>query len=72
MTSHHVSVNIDTLLNKSDNKLQEMFGGFGPDIRSELESRKANGERLIGSLDCVGFCPVNGCPGHQDSEVNHG
>ncbi|KEQ31231.1 hypothetical protein N180_03000 [Pedobacter antarcticus 4BY] len=71
-TTHHVSISIEGLLNKSDSLLQDLFGSFGPDIRTELEDRKEKGELLIGAVGCIGFCPINGCPGHEESEADHG
>ena len=72
VNSFHISTTINGMLNKSDDTLQAIFGGYGSDIRYELEQRKANGELLIGSTGCDGFCPVNGCPGHEVKEVKNG
>jgi len=70
--THHPTTKIENLLAWTDNELQEVFGGFGPDIRSELENRKERGEILIGSVDCEGFDVVTGCPGHEVKEVQNG
>lgn len=72
MARHHIHMRIDRALSMTDTELQSLFGGFGPDIRHELEERKENGELLIGSSDCDGFCPINGCPGHEEKEVANG
>lgn len=72
MTTHHLQTKIQTLLDWSDNELQEVFGGFGPDIRKELQDRKDSGEILIGSVDCIEFDPITGCPGHEVQEVTNG
>ena len=71
MNKHHVTASIEGALLLSDEELQSMFGGFGPDIRHELEDRKQNGELLIGSVDCEGFDPIKGCPGHEVKEVTN-
>jgi len=65
MSKHCVHMSIEGLLSWTDSELQQMFGGFGPDIRKELEERSLNGEKLIGSQGCEGFDPVSGCPGHN-------
>ena len=70
MKTHHVSTNIERLLQFSDDQLESMFDSPGAEVRSELEERKANGEIKIGSEGCEGFDPVNGCPGHE-VEVFH-
>ena len=70
--THHLQTKIETLLSWTDAELQEVFGGFGPDIRKELEEKKEKGEVLIGSVNCEGFDPVTGCPGHADKEVQNG
>jgi hypothetical protein len=69
--THHLQTKIETLLAWTDSELQEVFGGFGPDIRKELEDRKEKGEVLIGSVDCDGFDPITGCPGHEVKEVTY-
>jgi len=72
MTTYHLETKIETLLCWTDSELQEVFGGFGPDIRLELRIRLAAGEKKIGSIDCQGFDPVTGCPGHEAKEVLDG
>lgn len=62
----HVSCSIDFVLTFDDEKLGEIFEGDGKEIRAELEERKQNGEKLIGSDGCEGFSPVTGCPGHKN------
>lgn len=61
----HVSCNIDYLLGYDDQYLSNIFEADGSEVRKELEERKANGELKIPSEGCEGFCPVNGCPGHE-------
>jgi hypothetical protein len=65
---HHVSTSIDRLLTFTNKKLETMFDISGEDVRIELLQRQSNGERLIGSEGCIGFDPVNGCPGHNVEE----
>ena len=62
----HVTASIDAVLSLSDDELMAMFDGKAADIRAELQERKAQGEKKIGSIDCEGFDPVKGCPGHPD------
>lgn len=68
MSKHHLSISINRALLLSDGELHDMFGGSA-NLRESLEERKAKGELLIGSVDCKGFCPINGCPGHEVKEV---
>jgi len=65
----HVSTSIDGLLKKDDQFLGLLFEGTAAEIRKELEERKAAGEILVGSENCQGFCPINGCPGHKNKEA---
>lgn len=68
----HLQMRISHALQMTDTELQTIFGGFGPDIRHELEERLEKGEQLIGSDSCEGFNPVTGCPGHEVKEVTNG
>lgn len=63
---------IDGLLLFDDQYLQSLFGSYGPDIRHDLEERQAKGEIFIGSINCQGFDPITGCPGHEVKEVTNG
>ena len=72
MGRHCIHMSIDRALSMSDAQLQDMFGGFAPDIRHELGERKEKGELLIGSEGCEGFDPITGCPGHEVKEVTNG
>jgi hypothetical protein len=64
-TIRHLTANIDFMLSYSDRELANIYPNYHPkSIREELESRKANGELLIGSEGCEGFDPIKGCPGH--------
>lgn len=64
ITTRHLTINIAYLLNCSDKELELYFEGRANDIRRDLENRKAKGHLKVGSQNCEGFCPVNGCPGH--------
>ena len=72
MGRHCIHMRIDRALSMTDQQLQDLFGGFAPDIRHELEGRKEKGEILIGSEGCERFNPVTGCPGHEVKEVQNG
>jgi len=71
MSRHCIHMRIDRALSMSDSQLQDLFGGFAPDIRHELEGRQEQGELLIGSEGCEGFDPITGCPGHEDKGVTN-
>jgi len=62
----HISITINRVLEFSDEELSELFEGNGSEIRTELLERKAKGELKIGSENCEGFDPINGCPGHEN------
>lgn len=63
----HITVNIDTILEMSDKKLERIFEMPASEVRSELQERKAAGELKIGSENCEGFSPITGCPGHENT-----
>jgi hypothetical protein len=52
----------------SDEELASMFKMDGKEARSELMDRAAAGDIYIGSENCDGFDPINGCPGHKSEE----
>ena len=64
MLNYHISTRINSILLKSDDSLQQLFGINGTQVRKDLEKRLSNGELLINSDNCIGFCPITGCPGH--------
>lgn len=68
IVTHHISINIDYILGMTDKKLRRYFDMPAHEVRRELIQRKAAGHRLIGSDNCEGFDPVNGCPGHPKSK----
>ena len=64
----HITVSIERVLQFSDKQLGDFFDGNGSEIREELLERQAKGELKIGSENCEGFCPIKGCPGHENSK----
>jgi len=67
----HLTMNIDHVLSLSDKYLEDIFASLdisGKEIRKGLEDDKKKGHKLIGSKGCDGFCPINGCPGHEVKE----
>lgn len=63
--TRHISTSIDFLLKQRDSYLGDIFEWDVSESRADLERLKSKGHKLIGSPDCEGFCPVNGCPGHE-------
>lgn len=64
-------MSIESALSLTNKELNRMFSSFDGDVREHLEKRRSNGEVLIGSNDCEGFCPIKGCPGHEVKEVTN-
>lgn len=65
---NHIDIPIVQLLACTDEALKSIFGGMVSDIRDQLSLRKEKGELWLGALDCHGFCPFKGCPGHKVSD----
>ena len=38
------------------------------EARSALKALQAKGQKVIPMTGCEGFCPINGCPGHEETE----
>lgn len=72
-TKHHMSVNIQGLLNNyKRRKINILEDGNGrvlsdKEARTELAELQSKGYKLIPRDDCDGFDPFGGgCPGHED------
>lgn len=69
MTRIHLCASIEGLLLLPNKKLGLLTEMSGSAARKELLQRQLKGEKYIPSGECEGFCPINGCPGHEVKEV---
>lgn len=65
MAVKHLISKIDTLLEKDNKYLGELFSDNGEAIRLELQRLKAGGDIYIGSEGCNNFDPKKGCMCNQ-------
>jgi hypothetical protein len=67
--TRHLVMGIAKVLQWENKQLEDFFQLPVAEIRKELEERKAAGEVYIGSVNCEGFDPVKGCPGHPQEKA---
>ncbi len=72
MATHHISANIEGLLNNNTNFLGRLFSMNGYEARLKLLALKEKGDKYIPSEDCKHFNPMKGCLCAEMEENNAG